>query len=99
MMWQILHEVREWLHQQYESRKLYVANPCDADAHKWLKPLGYALSLLSVACPCCSAVRILIALLVGAFAPKAVTFAILIAVATLVAVVYLQLARDERGHH
>ena len=86
---------REWLHRQYEDRKLYVVNPCDADVHARLKPLGYALGLLSVACPCCSAVRMLIALLIGAFAPKAVTVAILAAVGVLVAVTYLRHAREE----
>jgi hypothetical protein len=86
----MIEKLLTWARFEYEVRRLYVANPCDADAHKALKPLGYALGLLSVACPCCSAVRMLLALLVGAFAPPWVPLALLAAVALLVAVVYVR---------
>lgn len=61
--------IRSWLHRLYEGRKLYVANPCDTDAHKVLKPLGRVLGWLGTSCPCCNGFRVLAAFAFGVVAP------------------------------
>lgn len=75
----------------YERLKLFKVNPCDFDAIVPLKPLGKAFESLTVACPCCTGARIVIAAALAAVWPLFT----LGALALWVLVAYYSAAGDE----
>ena len=76
--------VNLWL-RYYERWGLYKANPCDVDAHPWLKPFGRAAAHLTSLCPCCTGVRILVAVAITAIWPVQVASGTAVLYAALVA--------------
>lgn len=57
------------LHELYETRQLYKANPCDVEAHKFIAPFGRALAHFGSYCACCSGTRVLAAIALTALYP------------------------------
>jgi hypothetical protein len=86
--------IREWLSRLYEGEfgpkwfRPYRINPCDADAFAVLKPFGRAMGWFATQCPCCNGVRVVIALLIGLYAPQ-VAMVLLAGVALAVVVSYI----------
>lgn len=70
------------LHALYEDRKLYRANPCDVESHRFIAPFGRALAHFGSYCACCSGTRVLAAVALTAAwpIPVAVGAAVLYAV-------------------
>jgi hypothetical protein len=60
----------------YETKKLYVANPCDAWAAPVLRPFGRAVGRLAGDCSCCSGARLVAAAVLAAAYPTATLLAL-----------------------